>query len=139
MPSSAETLLWSELESGGPRAASARAYRRARAKNRLYNFVVSRFLEAEKHGLTKAKLAKRMGTRPEVVGRYLASPGNWTMETVSDLLLCISAEELRPAAVSVLPQTSPFVRATPETWPDDRTAGGFTVVAADPESSLGQR
>jgi hypothetical protein len=35
-----------------------------------------------------------MGRRPEVVTRLLGSPGNWTIATISDLLLAIAGEEL---------------------------------------------
>jgi hypothetical protein len=72
-----------------------REYFRARLRNRLYNFIVSKYLAREKAGtLSQAALARRIRRRPEVINRYLSTPGNWTLDTVSDLLLGIGPEEL---------------------------------------------
>ena len=80
-----------------------RAYFQARLQSRLYHFVVTKFLEkAKTESLTKAELARRIGRRPEIVTRLLSSPGNWRLETVSDLLLGIGAEELDMSATSLL-------------------------------------
>ncbi|MEC7593676.1 MAG: hypothetical protein VYA64_09600, partial [Pseudomonadota bacterium] len=49
--------------------------------------------EFRKSGLTQAELARRMGRRPEVVSRMLGAPGNWRLDTVSDLLFAISGAE----------------------------------------------
>ncbi len=78
------------------------AYFQERLRNRIYNFVLGRFFEAERNGLTKALLARRLGSDPAVVSRLLGAPGNWTLDTVSNLLLGIAAEELEPASSSVL-------------------------------------
>lgn len=67
------------------------AYFRERQRNRLHEVVLREFLRSK---LTKAELARRMGKKPEQVTRWLAAPGNWTLDTVSDLLLAISAGEL---------------------------------------------
>jgi hypothetical protein len=66
------------------------AYFRARDRWRVYEFVLGEF---QKSGLTKAELARRLGKRPEVVSRLLGAPGNWTLDTVSDLLFAISGAE----------------------------------------------
>ena len=58
--------------------------------------------KAKTESLTKAELARRIGRRPEIVTRLLGSPGNWRLETVSDLLLGIGAEELDMSATSLL-------------------------------------
>lgn len=72
------------------------AYFRERQRNRLYDFIIGHFLEKEqKEGLTKAALAKRMHRRPEQVTRWLNSPGNWTLDTLSDLMLAICGGEIR--------------------------------------------
>lgn len=62
-------------------------YLRSRNKHRLYSFVVSEF---QKSGLSQADLARRLGKKPDVVCRWLASPGNWQIDTVSDLLFACS-------------------------------------------------
>jgi hypothetical protein len=65
-------------------------YFRARNRGRLYDLVVEEF---EKAGISRAELADRLGKRPEVVSRLLGAPGNWTLDTVSDLLFAISGAE----------------------------------------------
>jgi hypothetical protein len=62
-------------------------YRRALRLD-LYEFVLENFhrLEATRQ-LTKRKLADRLGKNPSQITRWLAEPGNWTLNTVSDLLV----------------------------------------------------
>ena len=66
------------------------AYFRSRNRWRLYDLVISEF---QKSGISKATLARRLGKRPEVVTRLLGAPGNWSEDTVSDLLFAISGAE----------------------------------------------
>lgn len=69
------------------------AYFRARLGNRLHELVLSTFLKVEKRDhLSRAELAKRLGRRPEQITRWFASPGNWELDTVSDLLLGMGYE-----------------------------------------------
>jgi hypothetical protein len=102
-----QTPFFSELASGhnGPPIPEAkRAYFQARLRNRLFNFIVEKFLQEQQRGLTKAALARRIGKTPDVVNRWLGAPSNLTLDTVSDLLLGIGAEELKPEASSLLNQ-----------------------------------
>jgi hypothetical protein len=46
--------------------------------------------EFRNSGLSQADLARRLGKRPDVVCRLLGGPGNWTLDTMSDLLFAIS-------------------------------------------------
>lgn len=62
-------------------------YLRSRNKHRLYSLVIREF---KKSGLSQADLARRLGKKPDVVCRWLATPGNWQIDTVSDLLFAIS-------------------------------------------------
>ena len=66
------------------------AYFQARHRSRIYEAILREFL---KSGITQASLARRMGKRPEQVNRMLGAPGNWTLDTVSDLLFAISGAE----------------------------------------------
>lgn len=79
-----------------------RAYFQQRLENRIFGFLLEKFMEAQKNGLTKAILARRIGKSPEVITRWLGAPSNLTLDTISDLLLAISAEELEPGTSSPL-------------------------------------
>lgn len=70
------------------------AYIQQRTKNNLYSLIMSKFNERVAHGLTKSKLASRLGIDRGQITRMLSAPGNWTIETVAALLLAISNEEL---------------------------------------------
>jgi hypothetical protein len=103
-----QTQFFSELEaghSGPPIPEAKRVYFQARLRNRLFNFILDRFVEEQKNGLTKAKLGRRIGKSDAVVNRLLGAPSNLTLDTASDLLLGISAEELTPQAESLLNQS----------------------------------
>lgn len=100
-----QTRLMSEIQAGhdGPPIPEAKlVYFQERLKNRFFEFVISRFLQQQKRGLTKAKLARRIGKKPEVVNRLLSAPSNLTLDTASDLLLGLDAEELEMNASSLL-------------------------------------
>lgn len=101
MTSSLANTISSELADLDTLSLATRAYFRARAKNRLYELVMSEFQKAvEDEGLTQVKLARRMGRRADAVNRLLGSPGNWEVDTVSDLLLGIAGKELDATASS---------------------------------------
>jgi plasmid maintenance system antidote protein VapI len=62
---------------------------RARNKNKAHSQCLELF---EKSGLTKADLAKMLGKKPEQITRWLAGPGNITLDTLSDLVFALSGE-----------------------------------------------
>ncbi len=91
-----QTRLLNEIAAGpdGPTIPEAkRVYFQERFRARFFEFLIERFLLAQAHGLTKAKLARRIGKPPEVINRWLGAPSNLTLDSVSDLMLGISAEE----------------------------------------------
>ena len=103
MPTSQTQSMLYELEARLPIPLEKRAYFHARVLNSFYQFVLSKFLEEERAGrLTKAELARRIERKPEVITRLLGAPGNWGLETATDLLLGICGEEL-------VPHTSPLL------------------------------
>lgn len=108
-----QTFIMSEIANGESIPAGKLAYFRERQKNRLYDFIVSKFLEKEKNsGLTKAEIARRLDKRPEQVTRWLATPGNWTMDTISDLMLAICNSELIFEASSLANARRNYVGST---------------------------
>jgi hypothetical protein len=66
------------------------AYFRARNRNNAYHTVIREFQDS---GLSQATVARRLGKRPEIISRLLGAPGNWTLDTISDLLFAISGAE----------------------------------------------
>lgn len=98
-----QTPVKSEIAGNGPLSDYALGYLNERVRNSFYDYVLRRFHEAaERDGLTKAKLAKRLGIAPARVTRILGAPGNWTLDTVSGLLVGICREELQPRSESYL-------------------------------------
>lgn len=97
MTSSQPTTFLSEVAAGDHAISqNTLAYLQERAKGRLYDYVLRKFIEQEGKGLTRAQLARRIGKSPEIVTCLLGAPGNWTIETVSDLLAGIASEEIKP-------------------------------------------
>ena len=87
------TSFWSKAKPGEAISAGKLAYFRQRLRNRLYQLVVKDFLEREQqHGFTRAELARRIGRKPEQLTRWLSAPGNWTLDTVSDLMIAMNGE-----------------------------------------------
>ncbi len=96
-------IIRNELQDRDKLSPTTRAYFRQRQRNRLHDLVLRKFREASKEdGLTRANLARRMGRAPAVVTRLLQSPGNWRLDTLSDMLLAIAGEEIEVASVSPL-------------------------------------
>jgi hypothetical protein len=92
--------------SGPPIPVGKRAYFQERLRIRIFNFLLGKFLQAQKQGLNKNILAKRIDRSPEVINRWLGAPSNLTLDSISDLLLGIAAEELEPASSSPLSQVA---------------------------------
>ena len=84
----------SEILTNEPIPIGKLAYFRERFRDRLYELIIEEFLKQEEAtGLTRADVARRIHRRPEQITRWFGTPGNWTLETVSDLLLAISKAE----------------------------------------------
>lgn len=109
------------------------AYFQQRTRNNMYAYIVRRLLQMEEAGtLTRAELARRIKKSPAQVSHMLASPGNWTLATISDLLLGISDEEL-------LPESVPVKRQTPRNFGSrDWLAGSNAIVLTETGSSSGR-
>ena len=103
MTTSRKTHFLSEIEQKKPIPHGTLAYFEERLRNNLYELVIEKYLDKQKsEGLSQAELARRIHKKPEVVNRLLGAPGNWTLATVSNLLMGICGEELIPSSLSVL-------------------------------------
>jgi hypothetical protein len=85
------------------------AYFRAALRDRFHDLVLEEFTrQKSKHSdLTQAEIARRLGKRPEQINRWLGSSGNWTIDTLSDLLLAICAGVPRLSVEYLAPEPSP--------------------------------
>ena len=79
--------VWTEVYNSPQVSLKTLGYLRAQFRNRLHQLILTEFKKKEKHGFTKADLARRIHKKPEQITRLLGAPGNWTLDTVSDLLL----------------------------------------------------
>lgn len=133
MTYSASHIILSELRDRDKLSPSTRAYFRQRQRNRLHNLVLKKFREASNEsGLTRAKLARRMGRAPEAITRLLQSPGNWRLDTLSDMLLAIAGEEIDDSSTS--PVHRPKRNYSPSTGASPKDA--ITRINKDIKPSL---
>jgi hypothetical protein len=92
--STSQTGFLSEILAGGKIPPAKLAYFRERLRNRIHQFVLREFMEKQIEGLTQADVARSLGRRPEQINRWLGSPGNWELDSISDLMLAISKSEV---------------------------------------------
>lgn len=99
MTTSQPTPFLSEVIEGKRIPEEKLAYFRSRLKNRLHAFVLVQFSKlGREEQFTKADLARQLGKKPEQITRWLGAPGNWTLDTLSDLLLGMGFEPNLSAA-----------------------------------------
>lgn len=65
----------------------AEAYMRAKNQSLAHQMILAEF---RKSGITQAELAKRTGKGTDMISRLIGRPGNWTLNTLSDLLFAMS-------------------------------------------------
>ena len=133
--SSQEARFWSEIEDLNAHIPEGKLeYLRERLRNELYDFVLTKFLEQQgAYGLNKAQLARRIGYDPGRLNRLLGAPGNWTLGTVSDLLVGISGEVLVLNS-SIVP-TGPPRNMSAHDWLQSGSHLNLQTSEARPESA----
>lgn len=62
---------------------------RARNKNKAHSYLLDLFRESS---LSKGEIAKMLGKKPEQITRWLAGPGNMTLDTLSDLIFVMKGK-----------------------------------------------
>ena len=94
MISSEKTRFWSDIKDLDASIQTGKLeYLREKFRNDLYDFIIAKYKEQHtERDLTKAKLARRLNYDPAQLNRLLGAPGNWTLKTISDLLVGISGE-----------------------------------------------
>jgi hypothetical protein len=70
-----------------------KAYFRARLRRKVHGMILKRFSELSENDVAlRALLADRLGIHRSQVTRWLASPSNLTLDTLSDLMLGMNRE-----------------------------------------------
>jgi hypothetical protein len=91
MNTSRTTQRLSEPVGAEPIPPATLEYMRTRNRLRLFDLIHK---ELRRSGVTRAQLAKRMGRGLDRISHLLGAPGNWTLDTASDLLFAISGAEI---------------------------------------------
>lgn len=92
VPTTTSPNAWSICElglEGRPIPARQLRYFAARTQNDAHDLVLECYERARQAGMTRAEIARRLQKRPEQVTRWLGSPANWTLETLSNLLVAL--------------------------------------------------
>ena len=101
MPTS-QTSILSEIERGNPISLRTRAYYRRRLQNRIHRLVSQAFKQQQRDkGLTQKTLAARIDSDKAQLNRWLGIPGNWTLNTISDLLLGMAVDLDDPSVTPI--------------------------------------
>lgn len=101
------------------------AYFRGRFGNKIHELVLAEFAAQEREGKTsRAELARKIRRKPEQITRWLGSPGNWTLDTLSDLLLGMGLEPV----VSARSLASEHVSNWGTAWHAFQAAGNATLI-----------
>lgn len=92
MTTSQIASVWTEFDESKQLSLRTLGYFRGRLGNKFYQLVLEQFEKRKLEGFTKAKLARRIHKRPEQITRLFNAPGNWTIDTASDILLGLGFE-----------------------------------------------
>jgi hypothetical protein len=69
------------------------AYYRRRQQNRVFAKLAAFFANEAEHGrITRKEIAEKLSKDPAQITRWLSTPSNLTLDTISDLLLAMNAE-----------------------------------------------
>lgn len=84
-----------------------------RHRNAVYDEVVKALeIAAKEQGITKSDIARKLGFTKSYISQLLSGPGNWTLDTVSNLLFSVDAEMQCKASFFVsLPVSNRFNEA----------------------------
>ena len=94
-PTTLQTIIQSDVQSSGTLSLGTKVYFQERLRNRIYDLIIRQLENYKTAGGTQIKLATRLDRRTDQISRWLSSPGNLTLDTISDLLLGLSGAELR--------------------------------------------
>jgi DNA-binding phage protein len=94
----------------GALVSGAQAYARTDTRLKIVGAVMWAFKKAKKSNpaLTQEAIAQKLGVSKQQVSKWLTGPGNWTLETVADLLhaMDLKVEDLKVVPVGDHKQTN---------------------------------
>lgn len=90
---------------------------RANTASEFHQYILDKFLNYQREtGITKAQFAASIQKDAGQLNRLLGAPGNWTLETISDLLLGMG-ERIKPASVAISRVRRPVTEPSAGTVP----------------------
>lgn len=114
MTTSQKPSFLTDILEGKPIPFGQLSYFRTQLRYDLHEIVLREFLRQEDTvGLTQAELARRIHRKASQLSKLLGAPGNWTINTVSDLLLGMKTQPV----VSVI-SLEDRIAGYSETWGD---------------------
>jgi hypothetical protein len=108
MPTSRTTSRLSKPEGRKRVPESTLVYVRARNRMRAFTAVLKEF---DASGISQSELAARLGKSTSRVCKWLGAPGNWELDTISDLVFALTGGAI--TFTVALPQNS----ETTKSWP----------------------
>lgn len=89
----------------------AEAYMRSRNQSLAHQMILAEF---KKSGINQTELAKRTGKGTDIISRLIGRPGNWTLNTLSDLLFAMSGAA--PSYSVSYPLLAPRLNQNKSAW-----------------------
>lgn len=108
------TPNYSEIPATGPIPEETLAFRRRDLRNELHQVVLREWQIKERSGMTQRDLAIRIRRKPEQISRWLGTPSNWTLDTMSDLLfgMGVDPRKVLQYVPSEAPSSAPHTIST---------------------------
>lgn len=92
----------SEIEGSEPLSPGTLGYFCALTRDAYFDYVHEKLAEAEVAGVKRADIAARIRKSPSRLSKILAAPGNWTLDTITELLVAIAKERVVAASAPIL-------------------------------------
>jgi hypothetical protein len=89
MSTSQKLSLYKPVD-GEPIPLTTLAYFRARLRRKLHSVILKEFKSS---GISQAELTRRLRKDAATISRMISTPGNWSLDTVSDLLFAMRGAE----------------------------------------------
>lgn len=104
MTTSLKTQVATLIKGSDPLPVGLLEYICSGAQHAHFDYIHRKLSEAETRGLTRTALARRIGVGKTRLSHLLGSPGNWTIDTFTKLLIGISRETSVPHSRSLIDQ-----------------------------------